>query len=316
MKKTLITEICDCIERVFDEGGLSLCQRIIVFPCGDIGIQVSNIMRNIYSIEPAYLIDNHKSRYSPNIYELSYLENIRTDDYVLLLSSKNTDIYDDLKTQCRKYFSAEKIIELESMVELSMVNKSKTICGKYSYGPLCNHPFVESVGSFTSVADGVDVVGNHAYQYLTTHDIIAACKQNYPYFDYETHKGKEWYFEGIKPHGYIEKRKPITVGNDVWIGKNVIITNSSNIGNGAIVGAGAVVTREVPDYAVVVGVPARIIRYRYSQEQINMLNKICWWSWTDDKIRECYEDFYLDIDDFIKKHEVRDEKDTCFGTTS
>ena len=47
-----------------------------------------------------------------------------------------------------------------------------------------------------------------------------------------------------------------------------------------------------------------------------MLNKICWWSWTDDKIRECYEDFYLDIDDFIKKHEVRDEKDTCFGTTS
>ena len=304
MSKTLITEICDCIEHVFDVGGISLGQRIIVFPCGDVGIQVSSIMSRIYSVEPAFLIDNHKCKYSSNIYEISYLENIDTEEYMLFLSSTNVEIYDDLKKQCRKYFSTKNIIELERMANLQKRKHDETICGKYSYGPLCKHPLVKSVGSFTSVGEGADVVGNHAFQYLTTHDIISACKRNYPYIDYKSYRSEEWYFEGIEPHGYIEKRNPITIGNDVWIGKNVIITNGSSIGNGAIVGAGAVVTRDVPDYAVAVGVPARIIRYRYSQEQISMLNKICWWDWADEKIRECYEDFYLNIEDFIKKHEV------------
>ena len=82
----------------------------------------------------------------------------------------------------------------------------------------------------------------------------------------------------------------------------MIITNSSNIGNGVIAGAGAVITKDVPDYAVVVGVPARIIRYRYTREQIEALNKIAWWNWSDGKIRECYDDFYLSIGEFIDKY--------------
>ena len=68
-----------------------------------------------------------------------------------------------------------------------------------------------------------------------------------------------------------------------------------------IAGAGAVITKDVPDYAVVVGIPARIIRYRYTQEQINALNVIAWWNWTDEKIREHYDDFYLNVEEFIHK---------------
>lgn len=86
------------------------------------------------------------------------------------------------------------------------------------------------------------------------------------------------------------------------MGKNVIITNYSNIGNGVIAGAGAVITKDVPDYAIVAGVPARIIRYRYDTEQIKKLNGIAWWDWPDDKIRNNYEDFFLDINSFIRKH--------------
>ena len=96
--------------------------------------------------------------------------------------------------------------------------------------------------------------------------------------------------------------KRITIGNDVWLGKNVTITNGSNIGNGVIAGAGTIITKDVPDYAIVVGCPGRILRYRYTAKQIEALNKIAWWDWPDEKIRECYEDLYDDIDVFISKH--------------
>lgn len=62
------------------------------------------------------------------------------------------------------------------------------------------------------------------------------------------------------------------------------------------------ITKDVPDYAVVAGVPARIIRYRFSPEQIAELNRIAWWDWPDEKIREHYDDFYEDIHIFVRKH--------------
>lgn len=107
----------------------------------------------------------------------------------------------------------------------------------------------------------------------------------------------------MRPKAKAEKKKcRIAIGNDVWLGKNVIITNFSDIGNGVIAGAGTVITKDVPDYAVIAGVPARIIRYRYLPDQIEALNKIAWWDWTDDEIRERYDDLYLNIEDFIKKY--------------
>ena len=99
----------------------------------------------------------------------------------------------------------------------------------------------------------------------------------------------------------VQKLQRIRIGNDVWLGKNVTITNGANIGNGVIAGAGAIITKDVPDYAIVAGIPARIIRYRYEQDEIASLNKIQWWNWSDDEIRERYDDFFLPIGNFIKK---------------
>ncbi|WP_373432803.1 antibiotic acetyltransferase [Clostridium sp. N3C] len=83
------------------------------------------------------------------------------------------------------------------------------------------------------------------------------------------------------------------------------MTNGANIGNGVIAGAGAVITKDVPDYAIVVGAPAKIVRYRYNPEQIEALNRICWWDWSDEQIRERYDDFFLPIDDFIAKYDPK-----------
>ena len=78
----------------------------------------------------------------------------------------------------------------------------------------------------------------------------------------------------------------IIIGNDVWIGSDVTILGGVRIGNGAIVGAGAVVTKDVPPYAVVAGNPARIVKFRFSQEIIDKLQKIKWWNWPREKIME------------------------------
>lgn len=94
----------------------------------------------------------------------------------------------------------------------------------------------------------------------------------------------------------------LTIGNDVWLGKNVIITNYSNIGNGVIAGAGAVITKDIPDYAVVCGAPARIIKYRFSKKIIEELNAIAWWNWKDEDIVARWDDFQLDAVEFCEKY--------------
>ena len=74
------------------------------------------------------------------------------------------------------------------------------------------------------------------------------------------------------------KNQKVIIKNDVWIGANSVIMPNITIGNGAIIGAGAVVTKDVPDYAIVAGVPAKIIKYRFSQDIIDRLLILQWWN--------------------------------------
>ncbi len=307
MKKTLITQITECIERTFDINGKDMSRNIIVFPCGDVGIQVVNILKTIYSIEPAYLIDNKKCKYNSNISDSSFLKEVDAEKYVLILASTNPDIYITLREIVSAKFPEEHILELEKMKERMLSNPLsgfKTKIGRYSYGSICrDHSLIESIGSFCSFANGVEVVPNHEMNYVTTHPIIymGACYDGIE-IKYEDFKKRPWYMPGVKPKSIVTKLGRTVIGNDVWLGQNVIITNYANIGNGVVAAAGAVITKDVPDYAVVAGVPARIIRYRYTPAQIEALNKIAWWNWTDDEIRERFDDFYLPIEEFIEKY--------------
>ena len=87
------------------------------------------------------------------------------------------------------------------------------------------------------------------------------------------------------------------IGNDVWIGSNVIIPGGIQIGTGAIVATGSVVVKDVPPYAIVGGNPAKIIRYRFSKEQIDVLLGSEWWNWPIEKIRQQVDEF-SDIEKF------------------
>ena len=89
------------------------------------------------------------------------------------------------------------------------------------------------------------------------------------------------------------------IGNDVWIGTNVIVPGGISIGTGAIIAAGAVVTKDVPPYALVGGNPARIIRYRFSEDEIEALLKSEWWNWPIDEIRK-QVNIFSNISQFIK----------------
>ena len=101
----------------------------------------------------------------------------------------------------------------------------------------------------------------------------------------------------------IEERKLITIGNDVFIGANVTILDGVTIGDGAIIGAGAVVSKDIPAYAIAVGCPIKIIKYRFNDDQILALKRIQWWNFSEDKLQDV-ERMFWDIDEFIKKYDV------------
>lgn len=105
----------------------------------------------------------------------------------------------------------------------------------------------------------------------------------------------------------IVERKEINIGNDVFIGMNVSILDGVTIGNGAVIAAGAVVTKDVPPYAVVGGVPAKVIKYRFSEEIIQKLLKIQWWNWDDEKLQDI-EKMFFDIEEFTQKYYIGEKQ--------
>ena len=102
----------------------------------------------------------------------------------------------------------------------------------------------------------------------------------------------------------VEESKHTTIGNDVFIGANVTVLDGVTIGDGAVIGAGAVVSKDIPPYAIAVGSPIRIIKYRMTEEQIAAMQRIQWWNWEDDRLQEV-EKMFEDIDSFIERWDVK-----------
>ena len=100
----------------------------------------------------------------------------------------------------------------------------------------------------------------------------------------------------------IEESKHTIIGNDVFIGANVTMMDGVTIGDGAVIGAGAVVSKDIPPYAIAVGCPIRIIKYRMTDEQIAAMLRINWWNWDDERLQDV-ERMFEDIDGFIEKYD-------------
>jgi virginiamycin A acetyltransferase len=147
------------------------------------------------------------------------------------------------------------------------------------------------VGHFTSVAKEVEfnINENHDFASVT----------NFPMYRLEIGKDAFPNFLREDPMVLPQKRQ-IILGSDVWIGWGVTVLSGVRVGNGAIIAARAVVTKDVPPYAIVGGVPARVIRYRFTDAQIAFLQRSAWWN-RDDAWLERHADAFADIEQFMKE---------------
>ena len=131
------------------------------------------------------------------------------------------------------------------------------------------------IGKFCSVACGAKFLftsANHTMKSLSTYP--------FPIFF------EEWGLDGKDISNAWDNRGDIVIGNDVWIGYEAVILSGVTIGDGAIIGTRAVVTKDVPPYTIVGGVPAKPIRKRFDDETIKKLEEVRWWNWDDEKIRQ------------------------------
>lgn len=144
----------------------------------------------------------------------------------------------------------------------------------------CENGYIDSIGHFTSINGSADIGVNHQLNMIFTSDDIES------FFTDENKSSFKRRLLADQQHPYSHGKNRITIGNDVYIGANVFINASkvTNIGDGAIIGSGAVVLNDVPPYAVIAGVPAKIKRYRFPQEMIDTLLRIKWWNWSIDEI--------------------------------
>lgn len=131
------------------------------------------------------------------------------------------------------------------------------------------------IGKFCSIACGAKFLfnsANHAKASLSTYP--------FPIFF------EEWGLDIKDVATAWDHKGDIVIGNDVWIGYEAVIMAGVTIGDGAIIGTRAVVTRDVPPYAVVGGIPAKVIRQRFPDEVIDVLLKVRWWEWPEEKIKQ------------------------------
>ena len=145
-----------------------------------------------------------------------------------------------------------------------------------------------NIGRYCSIAANVNVVlGKHpSRDWISTHPA---------FFSTLCQCGKTY----VDSNLFDESTGDVTIGNDVWIGFGATIMGGVNIGDGAIVAAGSVVTKDVPPYAIVGGVPAKIIRYRFSDSEIDKLLKIKWWD-KDEKWISNHAESFKNISSFLE----------------
>lgn len=149
--------------------------------------------------------------------------------------------------------------------------------GDYTYG----HPRVYDwgdggilkIGKYTCIAEGVNILlgGNHRHDWIST----------YPFYSIG-----EGYWPGAKTVGSYDRvsKGDVVIGNDVWIGLNTLIVSGVTIGDGAVIAAGSVITKDVAPYSIVGGNPARVIKKRFTDWQIEGLEKMAWWNLPDEEV--------------------------------
>lgn len=277
--------VIETIERVIAEQLRKNHKKYIIYPYGIAGYAVRRVLQEKFGIEPICAVDDGKAGVYPYIKNKEYLYGLEDMDVTILLATKNPKAVAEIQKTLEPY-----------QIKYNIVNVFPLEVGKHTIGDsiLTNNTgyMIERIGAFCSFADGCSVVGNHDLKGVSTHSIFQG-------FDLEDVPVFHDIVKDI-PLSRVINLERCVIGNDVWLGRNVTICNGAKIGDGVIAAAGAVIVRDVPNYAIVGGIPARTIKYRYSEKQVELLNQIKWWEWPDEKIVEHFQEF-SDINIFLEK---------------
>lgn len=176
----------------------------------------------------------------------------------------------------------------DNAVMRQLVKSGRVVLGAGTYGVPSIHVFPHDesrlvVGSYSSLGGTYLLGGQHAITHVTTYPLRI-----------------NWKLDGAGHDGMPAVRGDIVIGSDVWTGYGSWILSGVTIGHGAVVATNAVVTKDVPPYAIVGGNPAKVIKYRHTEEQRAALLEIRWWDWPEEKVRAAVP--YLaadDVDAFI-----------------
>lgn len=207
---------------------------------------------------------------------------------------ESENIEDSKSENTEGYIENSKIAECNNIdtPTYSDLLSSNVHIGEFTYGDpqifLWTSKYHVYIGKYTSIEANVKIIvdGNHNTDWVSS----------YPF--------GELIPDVPKNPGHPVGKGDILIGNDVWIGYSAIIMPGVKIGDGAVIGAGSVVTKNVHDYEIVAGNPAKHIRYRFSKEKIDILKIIKWWEWPIEKIKENVDILQSsNVDIFISKFE-------------
>lgn len=159
-----------------------------------------------------------------------------------------------------------------------------------------------SIGDFSYVANGARIVNAQIGRFcsigpgarigLGRHPVAGFVSTHPAFFSVEVRAGATF-----TDRNHFEESVKVVIGNDVWIGESVLVRDGVSIGDGAVVGAGAVVTKNIPAYAIAAGVPARVVRYRFSPEEIKLVSESKWWERDVEWLRD-HAEFFVSIEAF------------------
>jgi chloramphenicol O-acetyltransferase type B len=166
--------------------------------------------------------------------------------------------------------------------------------GRFSYVSRGARVVNSAVGRFCSIGPEALVggLGVHPTRWLATHPVFYSSRRQTGGVTFS-------------PNSQLEELPGVTLGHDVWIGARAIVLDGISIGSGAVVAAGTVVTEDVPPYAIVGGVPARIVRKRFDEATIERLLRLQWWTWPVDRLRAAAAEFAReDVESALRQLEM------------